>query len=116
MQHTQPDADTERQQPFLRRAGQLTQRVLDPLWQPLDAACAAHLLGDVIYGSPCGPPSFMDFFAPPPRPPSRLGFSPLAALPGGEDEPGGPPSIKFYELRDNLPWTSIIGLPRSGTD
>ena len=40
VQHAQPDADAQRQQPFLRRAGQLTQRVLDPLRQPLDAACA----------------------------------------------------------------------------
>jgi len=26
----------------------------------------------------------------------------LATLPAAADEPGGPPSIKFYELRDNL--------------
>jgi hypothetical protein len=29
--HAHADADAQRQQPFLRRAGQLTQRVLDPL-------------------------------------------------------------------------------------
>jgi hypothetical protein len=31
----------------------------------------------------------------------------LATLPAAADEVGGPPSIKFYELRDNLlerPW------------
>jgi hypothetical protein len=27
----------------------------------------------------------------------------LATLPAAADEAGGPPSIKFYELRDNLP-------------
>ena len=89
VQHAQPDADAQRQQPFLRRAGQLTQRVLHPLRQPLDAACADNLVGDVIYGSHGGPPVSMDLFA-------------LATLPAAADEAGGPPSIKFYELRDNL--------------
>jgi hypothetical protein len=59
------------------------------LWQPLDAACAANLVGNVIYGSHGGPPVSMDLFA-------------LATLPAAADEAGGPPSIKFYELRDNL--------------
>ncbi len=89
VQHAQADADAQRQQPFLRRAGQLTQRVLDPLRQPLDAACADNLVGDVIYGSHGGPPVSMDLFA-------------LATLPAAADEAGGSPSIKFYELRDNL--------------
>ena len=89
VQHAQPDADAQRQQPFLRRAGQLTQRVLHPLRQPLDAACADNLVGVVIYGSHGGPPVSMDLFA-------------LATLPTAADEAGGPPSIKFYELRDNL--------------
>jgi len=35
------------------------------------------------------PPVSMDLFA-------------LATLPAAADEAGGPPSIKFYELRDNL--------------
>ena len=51
--------------------------------------CADHLVGVVIYGSHGGPPVSMDLFA-------------LATLPTAADEAGGPPSIKFYELRDNL--------------
>ena len=47
------------------------------------------LVGVVIYGSDGGPPASMDLFA-------------LATLPAAADEAGGPPSIKFYELRDNL--------------
>src|SRR4051812_18652025 len=39
--------------------------------------------------TPCGPPVSMDLFA-------------LATLPTAADEAGGPPSMKFYELRDNL--------------
>jgi hypothetical protein len=32
----------------------------------------------------------------------------LATLPAAADEAGGPPSIKFYELRDNL-WGRRLG-------
>src|SRR3954465_1032486 len=79
VQHAQADTDAQRQQPFLRRAGQLTQRVLNPLRQPLDTASADYLVGDVIYGSHSGPPVSMDLFA-------------LATLPAAADEAGGPPS------------------------
>src|SRR3954447_17552768 len=50
------------------------------------------------------PPVSMDLFA-------------LATLPAAADEAGGPPSIKFYELRDNLghaaPARQTVG-PASG--
>src|SRR3954449_4119258 len=55
-----------------------------------DPALADNLVGLVIYGSHGGPPVSMDLFA-------------LATLPTAADEPGEPPSINFYELRDNLP-------------
>src|SRR5664279_5507697 len=46
-EHAQPDTDAERQQPFLRRAGQLPQRVLHSLRQYVLRACVLLLL----YGS-----------------------------------------------------------------
>jgi hypothetical protein len=42
-----------------------------------------------------GPPVSMDLFA-------------LATLPTAADEAGGPPSIKFYELRDNLTTPPLV--------
>ena len=87
-QHPQPDADAHGQQPFLRGAGQLAQRLLHTLRQRVELALA-DLVGPVVYVPHGGSPVSMDLFA-------------LATLPAGADKAGGPPPTKFYELRDNL--------------
>jgi hypothetical protein len=90
VQHAEPDAHAERQQPLLRRARQLAQRVLHPLRQPLDATFADLHVGIVIYGLHAVLLS------------SRTWFRRLSRSQAERTRPGGPPSFKFYELRDNL--------------
>src|SRR4051794_39073227 len=50
MQHTEPDADAQRQQALLRRSGQLTECLLHARGKPLDAVLAPQLVGLLNYG------------------------------------------------------------------
>ena len=77
-QHTQPHADAQGQQPFLRRASQLAQRFLHPRRQRVELLLADQLVGLVVYVPHGGSPVSMDLFA-------------LATLPTAADEAGEPP-------------------------
>src|SRR3954451_991693 len=50
MQHTEPDADAQRQQALLRRSGQLTECLLHARGKPLDAVLARQPVGLLNYG------------------------------------------------------------------
>ena len=54
-QHAEPDTDAERQQPFLRRAGQLAERLAHPLGQRVEAV-PDDVVGVVVYGPHGGSP------------------------------------------------------------
>jgi hypothetical protein len=56
LQHAQPDADRQRQQPLLRGAGQLAPRLPHPRRQRPEAVPLAGRIGGVVYGPHGGPP------------------------------------------------------------
>jgi hypothetical protein len=71
-QHSKPDTDAQRQQPFLRRAGKLPERELHPFGQRVELR-VADLVGSFVYGPHGGSPRLLDLFA-------------LATVPAGPDE------------------------------
>jgi hypothetical protein len=88
-QHAQPDADAEREQALLRRAGELAERVTHPLGQPPEAV-ATDVVGGVVYVLHRGLLLRLD----------GLGSHPPRSQRDRtrrEDR-----HLKFYELRDNL--------------
>src|SRR3954469_16883474 len=79
VQDTEPDTHAQRQQPFLRGAGQLTERLEHRLGQPLDALFVRRDRRGRYRPHAVGPPVLVDF-----------GFAPITA-PRGPDGAGGPP-------------------------
>ena len=49
VQHAEPDADRQREQPLLCGAGQLTERLLHPFGQLLEAVLLADRVGILLY-------------------------------------------------------------------
>jgi len=67
VQHTQPDADAERQQPFLRGAGQLPERLHHRLGQPLNALLVRRDRRSRYGPHAVGPPVLVDLVSHPSR-------------------------------------------------
>src|SRR5207244_993773 len=85
-EHAQPDADAQGEQPLLRSADQLPERLLHP---------SGNTVSDA---SPAGASDTVESFTA--VPPLIFGGSPRT-LPTRADEAGGT-AVKFYEPRDNL--------------
>jgi hypothetical protein len=90
-QHTQPYPDTQREQPFLRRAHQLPERLLH-----------ARRQHDFIHAR------LRKRYVPVHGGSSLILDGSPRTLPTGADEAGGT-AVKFYELRDNLVKPQKIG-------
>ena len=90
VQHPEPDPDAERQQPLLRRAGELAERLAHALGQLLQRSSAGMTgaAGTVLIA--VGPPVLVG-----------LGFAPVT-VPTRTGRGGRTAVFKFYELRDNL--------------
>jgi hypothetical protein len=96
VQHADPDTDAQRQQPFLRRAGQLAERLQHRLSQPLEAPVVGRDRRSRYGPHAVGPAVLVDLV--------RTHHGPNATGRGGRTA-----ALKFYELRDKLgDWTQDV--------